>query len=459
MSVALALGGAGRIVDAAVTFFPGQVTRLSDDGTVAWVRPEGPRTDSAPASSAPTTRPDRPAEIGYRVILHRQGRLSGTGQVMGFGHGHIAIRIIWKCQSPLQGDMAVVIGPAIGLEFREDLPPGTTIHAQVESLGPGAVNGWVSAGQADGLRPEDIMLIDRQDLPIASARVAAVDAHRAAVELTPLVANAQLRPGDHARLWPTPAEAAADTIGSVVLGLAAETDEPLVTVAGGTMVGIRQGDSFEFRRNGQYVGVGQVVRVDDRLSQVRPAQALCRKPVLLRDQAIRRPRAFAGTAMPARVFRIEQDYCLINVGEREDVRRGQTLVVVRDQTPIAKLRVHTVKEDYCGADVVERLNEKKVLLWDPVYSELFTPNRVVWIGSVTRVAPGRWAIGADRREDAGTPLLRNVVMFQARLPDQAPHVRGAGIVVAQGHDGVVIYAPTTWHRGPLVNVQVGLSQR
>jgi len=237
--------------------------------------------------------------------------------------------------------------------------------------------------------------------------------------------------------------------------------EPMVTVAGGITVGIRKGDSFAFYRHGRYVGLAEAVRVDDRLCQVRVASGFSREMPLPGDAAIRRGKNFFKTGVPAgRVFRLEGDYCLINVGEREAVRRGQRLAAVRDGKTIATLKIRTVKVDYCGADVEEPLHDaeknarEKIALWDEILPEPLLGKSVERVGTVVRVAEGGWAIGGLRDAGAKSKIFEKTVGVHSAKPDktqgseQAATPAPAGVVIADGRDGIVIYSPRTWRRGP-----------
>jgi hypothetical protein len=421
-----------------------RVVSIGRNLSAAWLQPSGTSAD------APATRPALPshAALDEQVILHRRGRLIAAAQVMAIGEGLMGIRILSTSAPPQIGDQAVIIPVEYARTFCDDLPQDVAPSGRIESLGPGRINGWVSLGSADGLRTGDYLLIRRKNLPIALARISVLDARRAAVELTSLVANVQVEPADEASLWPTPFQAATGCLQSVVLAVAGDKDEPSLTVAGGTMVGVCIGDTFEFQRDGLYVGLGEVVLMDDRLCQVQPSDTLSRTTVQAGDRAIRRPKKFASAhALPARIFRIEKGYCLLNVGEREEVEVGQTFLAVRDGNPIARLRATAVKVDYSGTEIAVRFEgQPEISQWDEIYPEPFAPNRVLHIGSVTWVAPQGWAIGAGRTDGSQNPPTETVVGLQRATPDPGTVCTGAAVIVADGPDGFVLYSPRSWRR-------------
>lgn len=432
----------------------GRIVRIGTSGQTAWLRP----TDDGP-TRAPT--------LNDRVLLHRSGKLIATGNVIALSQGNIGIRVTWQDDPILERDIGILIDSSCAHHYREHSPRTAGIYSTLEHLGPGSVNGWLSAGSFDGLRVGDLLLVLRKSLPIAQARISVIDAHRSAVELTPLTANVIAKAGDPASLWPTPWNARAGLVRTTVLAVTQQGPDPVVTLAGGNAVRFRTGQSFEFHRAGRFIGLGEAIRVDDRLCQVRFAESLSREPPRVGDVAIRRAeKIFGHQATPGRIFRIEGEYCLVNVGEREGVRRGQDLLVVRSGTPLARLAVRTVKVDYSGADIVEVLVPgEKIARWDDIHPAPFGEIKEERTATVRQVASEGWAAGCAHGANRLPGLLGEVVQLRSPAVDASTKNTvangsiGAGVVVAEGESGVVLYSPQSWRHDALKPGMYAISKK
>jgi len=437
----------------------GKLITVSTTGQSAWVR--------FSQASDP--------QLGDRVVFLRETKLLGEGVIGVRTDSDVAVRITWQSETLKPQDRGLWLPADLAAGYRRALPAGITLAGKLLSVGPGHANGWVDIGSNQGLATGDALMVRRDDIGIAAARVAALGAHRAFVTLHPLVANIRIQLNDPVRLRPAPAFRKAGVTTSHVLHVDQTSSEPLVIISAGGEAGLKVADQIEFRRAGDYVGAGQIERADEHLAQVRMVDAFTKQPPVQGDLAIQRsstvedPITLANVpGRSGRIFRIEGKYCLINLGEQNGLERGHRLAVIRGGKKIADLVVKTVKVDYCGADIQGRPGEI-ISLWDEVFVEPFRLGGVLRVGTVQKVSgsgqcrqiilskselairPGRMVLLGLSTESASSEPGASAI--GAGAPTSRA-VQAAALVLAVGHGRAILWNSPSWRTEPIVGKAV-----
>lgn len=427
--------------DPAPTFVTGKLITTSASGQSAWVRfPPGP---------APN--------LGDRVIFLRQGQLLAEGPVGIRTESDIAVQINARAQPLNSTDQALWLPADLAARYRHALPAAITLRGRLQSIGPGRANGWVNIGHNQGLAIDHLLIVLHDQIEIAVARVAALDADRAFVTLQPIVADLTPQPGAEVRLWPAPAVAKAGLLTSHVLHADSASNEPLITIAGGAETGLELGDQIEIRRANDYIGLGRIIRADEQLAQVRMTDAFTRLPPMQGDRAVQRGnRTDLAADLPGqsgRIFRIEGDYCLINLGEQNGIERGDRLAVVHRGAKVAELIVKTVKVDYCGANF-NRQPPEIISAWDEVFLEPFRTSPHIQMGTTERVTGSGQCRQVALTEFAPNLTPGRILLLGPAAVADEDSFEAAALVLHVAGKRAILWTPDAWTRKPIVSQTV-----
>ncbi len=383
--------------------------------------------------------------IDDRAVLLAGGKMTASGRVFYLEPALSAVRLAGR-GSPAAGlDRAIVVSKTMPQVCRVALPRGTTISALMDDVAPGHRSGWLDHGRRAGFLLGDCLMIRRSGTPIARARVVEVYEDQALVTLRRVAPGRSVRPGDHARLWPSPAQQRSGQARLPLLMVEPAGTEQHLWLPGGPEEGLVLDCRVEVLRGGGYVTTAVVDRPGADLTRATTVEAYTREAARVGDDAVLLPRA-DGTSFSGRIFRIERDYCLVSAGEDVGIRRGQALHVVRQGRSAAKLTVETVKETYCGATIDVRPAKADLgpRLWDQILPRPPEPQAVQRIGKVVGLGPeGRFAtvseLGRTVQCEPGT--LVSVV--------RTGHSRAAALIVHKSGSSLILYTPPCWRGGPV----------
>lgn len=393
---------------------------------------------------------------GDRTVLLADGELAATARVFYVEPDLCAVRIGWRRSDLDSMNTAVVVSQTLPSVCRIAMPRGTTVSASIDDVAPGHRTVWLDQGRNAGLRLGDGMMVGRAGATIARAEIVEVYRDYALARLTRLSPSASTRTGDRVRLWPTPAERRSGQVHLPVLLAEDNGDDQYVWLPGGAADGLNPDRRIELFRGDDYVATAILDQPGVSLSRARTVQAYCRQRVRTGDQAVLLGTAAAGSEAVGRIFRIDKDYCLVSAGEDVGLERGQRLYVTRDGRPVATLAIQTVKETYCGADLVPAGtgSADRPRAWDRVFSQ--PPRRrtvrdLGTIGVITLCGQFASVVGRDagRHVEPGT-----LVSIQ-----QDGQTAAAGMVVCRSQSGIILYVPICWRDASLpVGAQVLYSQ-
>lgn len=381
--------------------------------------------------------------LGDSAVLLSDSEIAGTGTVFYLEAGRCGVRVNEDDARSLKAAAAVVVSRSLPAVCRVALPPGVTVWADVDEIAPGHRTAWLRQGRHAGLRLNDGLWISRSDGPIAKATVIDLLDDAALIEFVPMAPGWTVRPGDRARLWPSPSERREGRIALPVLRVESQGAAQHVWFTGGAADGLTIDRMVELLRNGVYVATAIVDQPGGPMTRATTIEAYIREPVQKGDEAVLMGLAGEGEALAGRIFRIEGNYCLVSIGENSGVRRDQPLYVVRDRQIVATLKVKAIKEGYCGAEA-QRPSTGVPRLWDQVLSQ--PPDHRVdeAVGKIARLSSD--AQFAMVQATAKIVNAESGTILQI-AQDSGP--LGAGIVVHKDRSRIVLYIPPCWHNLPI----------
>lgn len=423
MVLAACLGSNARVLGVGGLFAPCKVLGWVDGEPVAML--DAGRTQGV--------------SLDDRAVLVIDDEIVVEGRVFVLEPDRCAVEVSGRSLNRRQARTAVVVSRMLPGACRIALPAGTTILAHIDRVAPGRRTGWLDEGRTSGLVLGDSLLVETPRGIIANVEVIEVYARQALVRLTPLKPKTVVRPGDLARLWPSPAERRSGQVELPIVAVTPHENEQYVWLPADVDGGVRMDRHIEIRRNGTYMATAIVDRLGTPLSRATTIEAYVRKAVRVGDQALLLIEP--GSEGPiGRIFRIDRDYVLISAGEDLGIARGQKLFVVRDQAVIATAIVRTVKATYAGATIQGRPTSAPQL-WDAVYNQAPRVRSVQRIGQVDVVAPGgRFAITTISNATQALPP-GTLVTVTGRTQD-----RSAAIVIHNTSKANVLYMPSCWRR-------------
>jgi hypothetical protein len=251
--------------------------------------------------------------------------------------------------------------------------------------------------------------------------------------------------------------AKAGLLTSHVLHADSASNEPLITIAGGAETGLELGDQIEIRRANDYIGLGRIIRADEQLAQVRMTDAFTRLPPMQGDRAVQRGnRTDLAADLPGqsgRIFRIEGDYCLINLGEQNGIERGDRLAVVHRGAKVAELIVKTVKVDYCGANF-NRQPPEIISAWDEVFLEPFRTSPHIQMGTTERVTGSGQCRQVALTEFAPNLTPGRILLLGPAAVADEDSFEAAALVLHVAGKRAILWTPDAWTRKPIVSQTV-----
>jgi len=389
---------------------------------------------------------ERGVSLNDRAVLTADGQMVSTGCVFYLESGRCAVRLAYREQSGAPADAAVVVSRTLPSVCRVALPSGVTVSAEVDAVAPGHRTAWLDQGRTAGLLLGDAMLVVRADRLIARADVIELYEDNALIRLDRLASEASVRPGDRARLWPSPGERRSGRCRLPVLS--AETDGAAqhLWMPGGAVEGLQVDRRVEVFRGGAYVATAVIDRTGPAVIRATTVEACVRQPVQAGDRADLLPQAADGAGFVGRIFRVDRGYCLVTAGEDAGIRRGQRFYAVRAGRVLATLTVKTVKESYCGADAQPTSDDAdaRPRRWDQVLRRPPESESVLRLGKIDRLTPdGTFALMANLA-GVGLPECGTLVSIVRQNRPVA-----AGMIVCKTPSRSILHIPACWRDQPV----------
>ncbi len=388
----------------------------------------------------------RSGEIFYIEAQRCAVRLGGTGDANSQSETAGPVS-----SAPSSGpvESAVVVSRLLPSVCRVALPPSATVWADLEDLAPGHRTVWLSRGRDVGFRTGDPLLIWRGPLVVGRGYVMEAMEANALIRFQPVTSNVSIRRGDRAGLSPAPAEKREGILSLPVLMVEPEGSAQAIWLSGGTADGVFPDHAIEVFRGETYVATATVDLAGESVARAVTVEACTREPVKAGDRAVLVHSDSDSTRIAGRVFRIEKDYCLISVGEDTGVRRDQQLHVVRQREVVGSVKVKTIKQGYCGAEIQSGSGGQKLTLWDQVLSYRPTQRAVQELGQISTLS-GDGLFASVRRPAESRGIETGTLVTLVRQGEPL----GAASIVHCSPSLIVLHMPGCWR---IQEIPVGVS--
>ncbi|MEW6251680.1 MAG: hypothetical protein AB1716_13630 [Planctomycetota bacterium] len=313
---------------------------------------------------------DRPIPAGARLFVVSAGEACWADPVDSAGPS--APTFALRRAIPLATAKAAVgwlVPPHLVARLRPLWPAGLDFEAEVDSVGPGGRSVWLAAGAHQGVRAGDTWWLRVSGQPAARLEVRHVGPSAAFCSVTPLAREVPLRPGSRAALWPRPADERDGSARTAVAYIERRTGDALVWVAAPPEAGVPPEPHLDFLHEGRYIGHGVVERRDERFWYARfiplsdataeqlptPAPAgsgpraqrdTPSSPAVGDDVLVRTRREIDERRFVARVFDRSPAGPLIDAGEYDGLRTGDTGLVYRGTEKLGEATLGRVQRTY-----------------------------------------------------------------------------------------------------------------
>ncbi len=389
------------------------------------------------------------AAIGDRVVLLREGAPIGAGTIILLGPATAGVTLNWTGKTAKPGEHAILLPGRILRQYRDALPAGTSVVAEISALNRDGGFGWIDVGRSVGLGTGDRWLVWRGVVPIARGEAVLLDAKTALLELTPIVRDLRPTVGDRVRLVPTPAERAIGRQSATVLQVRTEGGQQVLTLGTTEPERFHPEDRLDVSRDGRYLAYAKVTRVSSLLVEAR-TERVTREPVKMGDRAVRRPGRRSGRpGVTGHLFRIEGSAGLITVGELDGVQVGDTWSLRRDRRVV--MPVDAVYAEHCRIELGngKRADHVEPALWDEVRLEPDDSADVRSVGSVVPSHSVPWLVRLQLQNTTARSWVKpgTIVRFESRPPT-------AGLILALSGDRATVYCPEAWGKRPEAGVKV-----
>jgi hypothetical protein len=399
----------------------------------------------AVSGKRPVVTIDVGGETGDRFVILRDGVPVAVGDIILVTPRESGGRLVWTGQPPQAGDTAIVLGQRILREPSRHLLPHTTLQTAITALNPGRSFAWIPIGRSVSVQTGDRFLVWRARLPIAQAEAALTDDRTALIALTPIVKDLRPSQGDPVTLSPSPYERTTRRLTATVLSATQHNDGQMLVLGTGRPTRFRPDDRLDIYRADAYVGYAAVTRSDSLLVEAQTVTPFGAEPVAVGDRAVRR----AGRSSTARIFRIENNVCLITAGQRDGVRFDETGYLAG--LPHVGLTVENVLEEHSVVRVSTlpsaSSESTSPALWDEVTLGGEPPGGTTVMGRTPAEMPVDW-LATVARIDAGPDVGTGQLVRCASSPP------AAAMIIHVDRHHAVLYCPEPWRAGSIANVEV-----
>ncbi len=298
-----------------------------------------------------------------RAVILRDEKIVATGTVVHTEAGRCGISFAhFEDRSPQVDDRVIVVQTECSPETSESCELTFYKSAAVDREMPVGDRLWISGGSREGWRTGESVLVRRRNAVLGWGTISRCYEKSALVLL------------DRSRedgILPIRGDIV-ESIGRVgrtgqvrsrVAAMIAGGRSPQMIIAGDAQVGFAVDDRVEIIRDGEYVSHGKVISVEPFI-RVEASEAFQKSSpregdaVVLRDDPDR-----SGLAV-GRIFRIEEDYALVTLGQVDQIEKGQRLFLLNADGSTTSLKVRTTYDEHCGAQLDSPSNH--IREWQPV---------------------------------------------------------------------------------------------
>ena len=281
-------------------------------------------------------------------------------------------------------------------ELLSKWPVEGAFRAEITTVGLGGATVWLDAGNRDGITAGDHWWLRVAGQPVARFDVLFAGDDDCYCRVCPLVAGWSPRVGERAGLWPSPGMKRTGRAASAVVFVQATPDSREIWLA--ALPGADVGDEprIDFYRGGQFLATGSVDRKDKRFWYVRLTSDSKTSELQIGDDAVIRTAAdMKAKRFVGRVFDLTTGGGLIDVGEIDGLRVGDSAPVYREGKPIGAVEIVRTQRTYSTV-------------------------RLKAVHAVTKDLPtgqgGDYALSTDTERSSGNglPVLGDIVRFDTR---------------------------------------------
>jgi hypothetical protein len=304
--------------------------------------------------------------IGDRVVIDDGEHPTAVAEIILANDAFSGARYLAAGDGPRPGQRATVIPRTLGRREPGDLPAGVYRIARIDGVLPGGDRVWIDGGLVQGWQEDDAVLLEHGPTSFRRGQIVLSDLNLSLVALDP--DGGDLPPPDRTdlirQIRPGPAPIATQV---PVAGVEHIDDRPTVVLAGGAGSGLTIGDRLDLFRADHYVGFAKVTAIEPRvLAEV--WESLSRETPEPGDRAVPRAKRDAPGRRTGRIFRVENDYALITIGEDDGIRLGDGLVCEQGAATAIHLVVDRLYPDHCGARCVRGPDQPNTAL--PLWAEI-----------------------------------------------------------------------------------------
>ncbi len=308
-------------------------------------------------------------------------------------------------------------------------PAGAQLIARIDTLAPGLRGAWLRAGRRAGITSGDAFWVRVAGQPIARLDVRLVEDSLCYAAITPLVSNVQLHRGDEATAWPAPGLARRGVAESAIVHIEKEGARERIWIAAPPRPETIADAQAEIFRAGAFIGLLQIDRQDERFwygqvaarrpvagaspaadtkphaaaVQTQPAVVSSGPPRIGDEVRLRTRRQIQERTFAARVFDVTAEGLLINAGDADGLREGETGAVYRGARRIGAVAVQRLQSSYSLMTPDAEAEENKIAPDDEVWFSARPPAASV-VGRVERIMGERILSIAPVSNGAGLPL-------------------------------------------------------
>ncbi|MGE3182016.1 MAG: hypothetical protein AB7N71_10320 [Phycisphaerae bacterium] len=259
---------------------------------------------------------------------------------------------------------------AVLVSTQPDLPKceavGTPLFtATITAIAPGNQSVWLNVGRRNGVKVGDEWLLELGQ-PAARFETVFVDETRCAALVVPLVSDLPLSVNDSVALWPSPADRRAGKLQSAIAYIdRTETDTRFWVPLPSSAI-VPEGTHVELARSGIVIALGILEKRSTPFSIIRlvaeipgssesanSAKSPANGPVIGDRVHFRTPADIRARDYAPRVFSRSGDKFLINAGEPESLKVGDTLKMFRNSQAVGVANVDRVQRTYATIRPVE----------------------------------------------------------------------------------------------------------
>lgn len=255
--------------------------------------------------------------------------------------------------TPGAGPFAWAIAPTLAAELLPQWPNGAECALRVDMVGPGVERVWIRCPPGVAMLPGEVLLRRVGSQPAARLDVLAADGEFGFARVTPLVRGLALDVGAAVVRWPSPADRRDRVARSAVSLVDARAGAVEAWFPTPPCARLADDAHVAFFRGDQYLGHGFIQRGDAHFS-IASYLPLADLSLGVGDVVRVRTRDEAELgSVAARVFEVRPEGVLIDAGDADGLRVGQSLVGLQEGSARVSVTVRHVEHSYALAAASE----------------------------------------------------------------------------------------------------------